>query len=98
MKASITRHRSWMTAIAFAEAGEWETAREMMPVSRPNNNIGWLERMFMAAAFAESGLPEEAVRLVGNRQPSSRAGKGLLESMGFRGTQVAHGILAPKAQ
>jgi len=62
MKTMQDRYQSWMNAITFAEAGEWDTAREMMPTDRPVTTPGWLEQMFMSVAFAEAGMHEEAVR------------------------------------
>lgn len=55
-------HQSWTTAITFAEAGEWETARSFMPPTRRSRLAVWLEKTAMAVTFAEAGLPEEALR------------------------------------
>jgi len=47
--------KSWMAAVAFAEAGEWDTAREMMPVGPRRAEVTSLDRLFAAASFAEAG-------------------------------------------
>lgn len=64
MKTTKTNTQSWTTAITFAEAGEWETARSFMPVSRRNPVIAWFENLCMAVTFAEQGMHDEAVRIM----------------------------------
>lgn len=59
------RHAKWTTAITFAEAGEWETAILYMPPIKTTLRA-WLEKTFMAIAFSEGGMAEEALRLTGN--------------------------------
>ena len=61
MKATFNKFMKTMTAAAFAEAGEWNTAIEMLPASEPRGIISWLDRQMMAITFAESGLYDEAV-------------------------------------
>ncbi|MCL7487597.1 MAG: hypothetical protein M8357_05425 [Desulfobulbaceae bacterium] len=56
--------KSWMAAAAFAEAGEWDTAKEMIPESRPNTEISLVARVFAAVAFAEEGLHHYAQQFV----------------------------------
>lgn len=58
---------NWMVAAAFAEAGEWETARTMIPEKKNTTEFSWLSRIFSAVAFAEEGLVEEALRLTGGK-------------------------------
>ena len=71
MKQTMEQHKDWWSAVAFAEVGEWDTAREMIPVSEPNTEIGWLGRIFAAVAFAEEGLHDEALQIAaGNKQPA----------------------------
>ena len=64
MDRKNSRHLSWATAITFAEAGEWETARSFMPSTRQNKVAAWFQNLCMAVTFAEHGLHDEAVRLV----------------------------------
>ena len=64
MKKQTTQHAKLTTAITFAEAGEWETAMLYMPRVKTTLRA-WLEKTFMAIAFAEEGMAEEAVRLTG---------------------------------
>jgi hypothetical protein len=61
----MEQYKDWWSAVAFAEVGEWDTAREMIPDSKPNTEIGWLGRIFAAVAFAEEGLHDEALRIAG---------------------------------
>lgn len=55
MGTTTDRIQDWMKAITFAEAGEWETAQEMIPAPQLDSRISTTERIFMAAAFAEAG-------------------------------------------
>jgi hypothetical protein len=68
MKTTKTNNRSWTTAITFAEAGEWETARTFMPVSRRNPVVARFENLCMAATFAEHGMQDEAVRIMAAKE------------------------------
>ena len=65
MKQTVKQYKDWWSAVAFAEVGEWDTAREMIPDSKPKTEIGWLGRIFAAVAFAEEGLHDEALRIAG---------------------------------
>lgn len=86
-----------MTAVTFAEAGEWDTARAMMPSSRRKNKISWLQKMFMAVTFAEAGLHGEALRLIDSRQQENHYTEGFLDAVGLRGVRVTYGVLAAEA-
>ena len=56
MKRISETFSSWMNAITFAEAGEFHTARQMMPApSKAKNELSWLDKTFMSATFAEAG-------------------------------------------
>jgi len=69
MKQKKEQHKDWWSAVAFAEVGEWDTAREMTPDSEPKTSIDWLGRIFAAVAFAEEGLHDEALQIAaGNNQ------------------------------
>lgn len=65
MKSHIETKGNWMVAAAFAEAGEWETARSFIPEKKPVYEPSWLSKVFAAIAFAEEGLHEEAIRITG---------------------------------
>ena len=70
MKPTVEQYKDWWNAVAFAEAGEWETAREMTPDPGPRTTTDWLERIFIAVAFAEEGLHDEALQIAtGNKVP-----------------------------
>lgn len=71
MKHTIEQYKDWWSAVAFAEVGEWETAREMIPDSKPKTTTDWFGRIFAAVAFAEEGLHEEALQIAaGNKEPA----------------------------
>ena len=61
MKSKQAGHKNWMSAITFAEAGEWATAREMMPDGMVNKKISWFSSIFMAVAFAENDMRDDAL-------------------------------------
>jgi len=93
MKSETNNDRSWMDAVTFAEAGEWETARSMAPLPTKSKWAEFFEQVFMAAAFAEEGLHEEAKQLMGmKRQPPQRI-KNFLDSIGLRDVRMTYGIL-----
>jgi len=62
MKNSLKKFQENMMAAVFAEAGEWDTAREMAPEVELPKEISWLDRVFAAITFAESDLHDEAIR------------------------------------
>ena len=98
MKTTTNNNRSWLTAITFAEAGEWETAREMMPPPAPRNKLlELLEKTFMAVTFAEECMHDEA-RCYMNKplQTAKRAGN-FLDSVGLRGVRLTYGIMQEQA-
>lgn len=64
MSGKNSTHLSWATAITFAEAGEWETARSFMPSIRQSKAAAWFQDLCMAVTFAEHGLHDEALRLL----------------------------------
>lgn len=90
--------RSWMCAVTFAEAGEWETARAMTPLPSKSRWAEVFEQTMMAVAFAEEGLHEEAKRLAGiNQRPQKRINN-FLDSIGLRrDARVTYAILQESA-
>lgn len=85
-----------MTAVTFAEAGEWETARWYAAPPGKARPWAWIERHLVAAAFAEEGLPEEALRASGVERASwSKDPLDLL--LAARGIRMFSGVLSPAA-
>ena len=72
MKPTMKQYKDWRIAVAFAEVGEWETAREMTPDLGPKITTDWLERIFIAVAFAEEGLHDEALQIATGNKVSVR--------------------------
>ncbi len=96
MKESTRDKRSWMTAITFAEAGEWESARQYMP--RPRRpRVSRLSRLFMAVTFAEAGLHEEALRHLGAERGPGSGANDLLANLGLRGVRMTYGVVAAES-
>ncbi len=85
-----------MIAVTFAEAGELETARWYAPRPRKGRLAAWIERHLVAAAFAEEGLHDDALRLCGapvrRPEPEADALDALLRA---RGVRMFSGVLSP---
>ena len=75
--AFLDRIQKWSAAIAFAEAGEFDTARhiagiEVSPAKSRATIFERIEKMSVAVAFAEEGLFNEASHLLGPAQVRER--------------------------
>jgi hypothetical protein len=92
-----------MIAVTFAEAGDWETAVRYAPAPGTGRGGAWLERHLVAAALAEGGLPDDALRLVrsadgrGGRQPEEVALDALDALLRAHGLRMSCGVLSPVA-
>lgn len=79
-------------ALAFAEAGERQTAMQMAGVRETTASVS---DVFAAVAFAEAGCEAEARELMGLRPvrlvPTPKV-CGFLESVGLTGVRVAYGL------
>ena len=82
-------------AATFAEAGDWDTAKKMAPDTKPSNEVTWLNRIFMAVTFAESGLHSDAIRLMG---PAARGNRGfnsaIAQDLGLPGIKLMYGTVS----
>lgn len=96
MKKTETSHQCWTTAITFAEAGEWETARSFIPVSRQGRFAAWFQSLSMAVTFAEHGMHDEAVRIISAGE-SKAPGRPLnfFELCALDQVRCTYGILSP---
>ena len=93
MKKTANPEQGWMNAITFAEAGEWDIAREMMPKGRDPHAISWFQKTFMAAAFAEEGLHAEALLVMDSPVPAANtANDAFLRSLGLNGIRMTYGV------
>lgn len=89
-------HQSWTTAITFAEAGEWQTARSFMPPTRRSRLAAWLEKTAMAVAFAEADMAEEALRCVAPADATAPAAvRSFLELCGLDQAHLTYGVVSP---
>ena len=93
MNKEANNEREWMVAVTFAEAGEWETARAMTPLPSKSKWAEFFEGAFMAVAYAEEGMPEEALRQMGARQRPPRRLNTFLDSIGLHNVRTAYGIM-----
>ncbi|GBD96055.1 MAG TPA: hypothetical protein ENG83_15120 [Nitrospirae bacterium] len=62
MKKGMKKLEDVYAAAAFAEAGEFETARQIAGEIRPERRerLNWFERVMTAVTFAEAGEHETA--------------------------------------
>lgn len=97
MKRSLNAFQKWMTAITFAEAGEWETARGMTPVGIRSRAINQFQKIFMAAAFAEEGLHAEAITLAESPNLQAPNADDFLHSLGLGGIRMTYGVFATES-
>ncbi len=99
MNQNNRKHTSWMTAITFAEAGEWDMAREYIPSGKRlfAGLRSLLEKNFMASAFAEEGLYDDAVLLAteGHRHQQTPSFSNFLDTLGLKGVRIVYGSLSP---
>lgn len=93
MKKLLEKFQKLSMAITYAEAGEWDTARELLPETQPSTTRNWLENHFAAVAFAESGLREEAVQLTSGKRISGAQGYDMYERLGLRGVHLSFGYV-----
>ena len=94
---TLNTFQQWMTAITFAEAGEWESARLMTPVSIRTRAINTFQKIFMAAAFAEEGLHAEAIDLAEGLSFQAPSADDFLQSLGLGGIRMTYGVFATES-
>ena len=96
MKSMTEKIQSWLAAVAFAEAGEHETAMEIAgitprPAKSPSSALNAFDRTFVGVSFAEEGLYDEArryLKLSDRSRPVEP--EDFLESIGLRGVRVQY--------
>jgi len=94
---TLNTFQKWMTAITFAEAGEWETAKRMAPISIRSRAINQFQKIFMAVAFAEEGLHAEAVSLAECPSLQTPSADDFLQSLGMGGIRMTYGVFATES-
>jgi hypothetical protein len=80
-------------AVAFAEAGEGETAVRMSGLA-PSGHRWSLNDIFTAVTFAEAGVPEMAKEFLGGGKDSHRpeGAVGFSAAVGLKGVRVWYGV------
>lgn len=94
---TLNTFQKWMTAITFAEAGEWETATAMLPLTVRSRAINQFQKIFMAAAFAEEGLHAEAIALAEGPALQAPSADDFLCSLGLGGIRMTYGVFATES-
>ena len=95
MKNIFRKFQETMMAATFAEAGEWDTAREMIPDTELSREATWWNRIFMAITFAESGLHDEAIRFMGSTAGGNRGfNSTIAEDLGLHGIRLVYGTVS----
>jgi len=95
MQNILEKFQKNMMAATFAEAGEWNTAREMAPDIELPKETTCLNRIFAAITFAESGLHNEAIRLLGPAVVRNRGFNPVFaEELGLKGVQLMYGTVS----
>lgn len=98
MKQLFDKFSSWMNAVTFAEAGEFETARQMMPATQKRRNVlTWFDKVFMSVTFAEAGLHEEAIAIMNVKPAENNAPADFLETIGLKGIRITYGTMSIEA-
>lgn len=92
MSVWIDKLEKWFAAVAFAEAGEHGSARELAGLApRPaGQEVGMLEtlnKFAVAAAFAEENCPEVAGEIL----DAKARRRSFLEDVGLAGVRVWYG-------
>ncbi|MFC1843725.1 hypothetical protein ACFLZ5_02940 [Thermodesulfobacteriota bacterium] len=94
MKNFLSTFQKNMMAATFAEAGEWDTAKEMTPVTKLSREPSLLNRIFMAVTFAESGIQDEAIRLMGPKTVRNRGfNSAISNDLGLHGVRLTYGTI-----
>lgn len=92
MLGMLKRLEDSFAGLAFAEAGEAETAMQMAGVKDCGASVS---DAYAAVAFAEVGCFDEAREMLGGppkRLTPTRQVCGFLESVGLSGVHVAYGL------
>lgn len=95
MKNIITKYQKLMAAATFAEAGEWDTAREMLPEVQRSRELSWLSNIFVAVTFAESGLHDAALGILEPARSENRKfNSTIMEELGLKGVRLIYGTVS----
>jgi len=87
------RLERWSSAVAFAEAGDRDTAVRMLGLAPFGGRVP-IEDVFTAVTFAEAGLPEVAMEFLGKRpSPRGAESEGFLSAVGLKGVRVWYGLV-----
>lgn len=98
MKQIFDKFSSWMNAVTFAEAGEFETARQMMPEAQKGTAmLTQFDKLFTAVTFAEAGLHEEAIDMLKVTAPENSGQADFLETIGLKGIRITYGTMSIEA-
>jgi len=93
MTNTMNRFEKIMTAVTFAEAGEWDTAKDLMPDVKLSRRQTWLDRIFSGITFAEYGLHSEALSYLSPAMTKSKCSASVADDLGLRGMRLVYGTV-----
>ena len=95
MNNLLNKFQKNMMAATFAEAGEWDTAKQIAPATKLSREPSWLNKIFMAVTFAEAGLHAEAIHFMGPATGRNRGfNSAITEDLGLRGVRLMYGTVS----
>ncbi|MEW6264902.1 MAG: hypothetical protein AB1641_17645 [Thermodesulfobacteriota bacterium] len=104
MKSLRARLQRIFTAMAFAEAGEHETALHLMGERfMPRESLSPVDNVMAAITFAEAGCPDlagefltspAAVRRTAGKEQAVVSLSDFIEAVGLRGVRIKFGLAA----
>lgn len=87
--------KDWAVAATFAEAGEFETARQFIPqvILKRIKKLSWFDRIMAGVTFAEADMSTEALKMLNFHRPSFKTDDFMAE-LGLKGCNYVFGVVS----